>query len=189
MTGMLIGATFGAIFVFINASAPLNAALGILLRVAAALALAGVIAMWLQAIRQARATGVEPALPGAAQGATMFGRGFLLVAVIEAVALFGGIAVLGAWQQPEQVNVAWVAFVVGVHFVALAPVWKSRAIAVPGAVLTVLGIAGFVMAATAALDWVPFVSGVLSGATLLAGSLVSARNGLASQNEQASVTR
>jgi hypothetical protein len=43
---------------------------------------------------------------------------------------------------------------------------------VPGVAPTVLGIAGFVMAGTSALEWVPFVSGVLSGITLLGGSAV-----------------
>ncbi|MER6948707.1 hypothetical protein ABT294_32270 [Nonomuraea sp. NPDC000554] len=174
---------------FINAHAPLNAVIGTLLRIVAALALASVIAMWFQAIRRARATGVEPALPGQAQGAAMFGRGFAVVVVVEAVALFGGIALMRAWQVPEQANVAWIAFVVGVHFVALAPVWKSRSIALPGAVLTVLGVVGFVMAATSALDWVPFVSGVLSGVTLLAGCVTSSWNGLASQQEATLTTR
>ncbi|MEV4377053.1 hypothetical protein [Streptosporangium sp. NPDC049644] len=77
---------------------------------------------------------------------------------------------LAAWERPEQTNVAWVTFVVGVHFVALAPVWKDWSIAVPGVVLTLLGVAGLVLAATAAVDWVPFVSGVLSGVVLLLGT-------------------
>lgn len=174
MTGMLIGATFGAVFIFINASGPLV----IVARIVGALALAAVIVMWFLAVRRAKQTGVEPAAPG--DGA-MFGRGFLLVVVIEAVALFGGLRLLSALEVPPQANVAWVAFVVGVHFVALAPVWRSRAIAVPGAILTVLGVAGFVLAAAGAAEWVPFVSGVLSGVTLLAGCITSSWNGLRSQ--------
>ncbi|MFI0775422.1 hypothetical protein [Streptomyces sp. NPDC021212] len=57
----------------------------------------------------------------------------------------------------------------GAHFLVLMAVWKQRSIAVPGAALTVLGAAGLAMAATPAVDWVPFVSGVLSGAVLLGG--------------------
>lgn len=184
MTGMLIGATFGMVFVIINTVGPLNATIGAVLRGAAILSLAAVVVMWFLAIRRAKINGVEPAAsPGAAN---MFGLGFVVVVVIEAVLLFGGLAMLRAWEQPEQINVAWIAFVVGVHFIALAPVWKQRGILPPGVILTVFGLAGFVMAATSAIAWVPFVSGVLSGATLLAGSVTFAWRGLASQTAQVS---
>ncbi|GAA0822288.1 hypothetical protein ACFQVD_40750 [Streptosporangium amethystogenes subsp. fukuiense] len=73
----------------------------------------------------------------------MFGRGYLIVVAAEAILLFGRLRVLAAWERPEQTNVAWVAFVVGVHFVALAPVWKDWSIAVAGVVLTLLGTATF----------------------------------------------
>ncbi|NBE92685.1 hypothetical protein FE391_03860 [Nonomuraea sp. KC401] len=63
------------------------------------------------------------------------------------------------------------ALVVGVHFVALAPVWKDWSIAVPGVVLTLLRAAGLALAPTAAVAWVPVVSGVLSGVVLLAAAV------------------
>ncbi|GAA3116798.1 hypothetical protein GCM10020001_040630 [Nonomuraea salmonea] len=59
------------------------------------------------------------------------------------------------------------------HFVALAPVWKDWTIAVPGALLALLGVAGFALAGTSALAWVPIVSGVASGVVLLAASLTT----------------
>ncbi|MFE0152085.1 hypothetical protein ACFWY5_33430 [Nonomuraea sp. NPDC059007] len=163
MSGLLVGAVFGAVFVVVNAQEPLGGAVAAVLRVLAGLAAASVVAMWFVAVRRER--------PVREQGPGMFGKGYLVVVAAEAVLLFGGLRVLAAWGVPAQANVAWVAFVVGVHFVALAPIWKDWAIAVPGAVLTVLGVAGLVMAATAGLAWVPFVSGVLSGAVLLAGSV------------------
>lgn len=164
MTGLLVGAIFGTVFVVVNAQSPLNSVTVTLLRVAACLAAAGVVAMWFVTVRKQR---------GAAEGPQrrMYGRGYLIIVAAEAILLFGGIRVLTAWGSPEQANVAWVAFVVGVHFVALAPVWKDWGIAVPGVVLTLLGVAGLALAWTSAVAWVPFVSGVLSGLVLLTGSV------------------
>ncbi|MCP2346599.1 hypothetical protein [Nonomuraea roseoviolacea] len=164
MTGLLVGAVFGAVFVVLNAQSPLNTVAVNVLRVAACLGAAAVVAMWFATARKER-----PAPEAARKG--MFGRGYLIVVAAEVLLLFGGLRVLAALDRPEQGNVAWVAFVVGVHFVALAPVWKDWSIAVPGAVLTVLGVAGLVMASTSAVTWVPLLSGVLSGVVLLAGSV------------------
>lgn len=167
MTGLLVGAVFGAVFVVVNAQSPLNTVTVNLLRVAACLGAASVIAMWFATARNRKER------PDAGPQRNMFGRGYLIVVVAEAILLFGGIRMFAAWGRPEQTNVAWVAFVVGVHFIALAPVWKDRGIAVPGVVLTLLGAAGLVLASTAAVAWVPFVSGVLSGVVLLAGTATS----------------
>ncbi|GAA2080396.1 hypothetical protein [Actinomadura alba] len=179
MTGMLIGATFGAVFVIVNAHRPLNGAVGAVLRALAILALVSVVGMWVLSIRRARATGAEPeAVPGVTN---MFSRAYWLIVAAEVVLLFGGIALLGAWDRPEETNVAWVAVVVGVHFIALAPVWKHRGILLPGVILSLFGVAGLVLAATSAVEWVPLVSGVLSGVTLMAGCVHFAWRGLASQ--------
>ncbi|MBN6054596.1 hypothetical protein JYK22_21825, partial [Nonomuraea sp. RK-328] len=163
MNGLLVGAVFGAVFVVVNAQSPLNTVAVNLLRVAACLGAAAVVAMWFVTARKER--------PAPEARAGMFGRGYLIIVAAEVVLLFGGLRVLAALDRPEQGNVAWVAFVVGVHFVALAPVWKDRSIAVPGAILSVLGVAGLVMASTSAVAWVPLLSGVLSGVVLLAGSV------------------
>ncbi|WP_206060586.1 hypothetical protein [Nonomuraea basaltis] len=163
MTGLLVGAIFGAVFVVVNAQSPLNTVTVNLLRVAACLGAASVIAMWFATARKAQSTG-DPRR-------NMFGRGYLIIVAAEAILLFGGVRVLAAWGLPEQANVGWVAFGVGVHFIALAPIWKDWSIAVPGAALTLLGAAGLVLAPTAAVAWVPFVSGVLSGVVLLSGTI------------------
>jgi hypothetical protein len=163
MTGLLVGAMFGVVFVLINAQSPLNSLTVTLLRVAACLGAAGVIAMWFVTARKERSAGGPQR--------NMFSRAYLVVVAAEVLLLFGGLRLLAAWERPEQMNVAWVAFVVGVHFVALAPIWKDWSIAVPGGVLTVLGAAGLLLASTEAVAWVPVVSGVVSGVVLLAGSL------------------
>jgi hypothetical protein len=186
MTGLLIGAVFGTVFVFVNSHAPLDPAIALVLRVAAAAALGGVVLLWFTAVRRARTTGVEPAVAGGRTGGKMFGLGFAVIVVIEAVLLFGGIMVLRALDRPVETNVAWIALVVGVHFVALGPVWKNRTIMLPGLVLTVLGVAGLAMTFTAALEWVPLVSGVLSGVTLLAGCTTASWAGLSTRPAQTS---
>jgi hypothetical protein len=163
MTGLLVGAVFGAVFVVVNAQSPLNTLTVNVLRAAACLAAASVVAMWFVAARREH-TGGGPRR-------NMFGRGYLIVVAAEALLLFGGLRMLAAWGLSGQANVAWVAFVVGVHFIALAPIWKDRGIAVPGAVLTVLGVAGLLLAPTGAVAWVPLVSGVLSGVALLTGAV------------------
>lgn len=174
MTGLLIGAVFGAVFVVVNAGDPLNTVTATLLRVVACVAAASVMVMWFRTARKERTA------PQEARG-NMFSRAYLAIVAAEAVLLFGGLRVLAALGHPEQANVAWVAFVVGVHFIALAPVWKDRSIAVPGVVLTALGVAGLVLAATAAVAWVPFVSGVLSGVVLLGGSVTFGRRAMTAE--------
>ncbi len=169
MTGLLVGAVFGAVFVVVNAQSPLSTPAVTVLRVVACLAAAAVLVLWL-------ATARREGRDGGGQR-PMFGRGYLVVVLAEAILLFGGLRVLAALERPVETNVAWIAFVVGVHFVALAPIWKDWSIAAPGVALTLLGVAGLVMAATAAVTWVPLVSGVLSGVVLLAGSLTFAWRG------------
>ncbi|MCC5581531.1 hypothetical protein IMZ11_38605 [Microtetraspora sp. AC03309] len=162
ITGLLVGAVFGAVFVLVNAQSPLSAVAVTLLRVSACLGAASVLTMWFLTARRVRS----------AEGRrNMFGRGYLIVVAAEAILIFGGIRVLAALGRPEQANVAWVAFVVGVHFIALAPIWKDWGIAVPGVALTLLGATGLVLASTAAVAWVPFVGGVLPGVALLIGSI------------------
>lgn len=162
--GLLIGAAFGTTFVLANAGEPLPATAGIALRTAAILCLAAVV---VAAFRTNR-PGNREGRPG------WFGPKFGLVVTAEFALIFGGIALLRAWDAPQECNVAWIALIVGLHFIALAPVWKEPAIAVPGVLLTGLGTTGLVMAAMSQVDWVPFVSGALSGAVLLGGSLYGA---------------
>ncbi|QFG23134.1 hypothetical protein [Actinomadura sp. WMMB 499] len=164
--GLQIGAGFGTAFVLANSGEPVPGAAGIALRVAAILCLIAVIVTGFRANRRAE--------PAPAERPGWFGPKFALIAITEFALIFGGIAVLRALDVPQECNVAWIALVVGLHFVALAPVWKRAAIAVPGVLLTALGATGMVMAALSHLDWIPFVSGTLSGVVLLGGCLYGA---------------
>ena len=161
--GALIGAAFGAVFVLVNSGPPLPAALGWVLRALAVLALAAVVVLGLRA-------GGRPTL----EGRPVFGPSYRVIVIGEVVLLVAGFFVLTLLEAPVEANVAWIATIVGLHFVALAWAWKTRSILVVGAVLTVLGVVGLALLGSAA-EWVPFVSGVLSGVTLLGGSLYGVR--------------
>ncbi|NBH05829.1 hypothetical protein [Amycolatopsis sp. SID8362] len=161
--GALIGAAFGAVFVVVNSGPPLPAALGWVLRALAVLALAAVVVLGLRA-------GGRPTL----EGRPVFGPSYRVIVIGEVVLLVAGFFVLTLLEAPVEANVAWIATIVGLHFVALAWAWKTRSILVVGAVLTVLGVVGLALLGSAA-EWVPFVSGVLSGVTLLGGSLHGVR--------------
>ncbi|MCX4636219.1 hypothetical protein HEP86_27400 [Streptomyces sp. RPA4-5] len=165
MSGVFIGALFGTIFVVANAHDPLNPAVGIALRVLAVLTFAGLLTLALRAGRRGLPVADGPEAPQA----DWFRGKFAFVVGAEAVLLVGGNLALRAAGAPEQTAVAWIALIVGLHFIALMAVWKRRSIAVPGAALTALGAIGLGMAATSAVAWVPFVSGVLSGVALLGG--------------------
>lgn len=162
--GALIGAAFGTVFVLANSGDPLPAALAWALRGLAVLALAAVVLLGVRA-------GGRPTL----DGRPMFGPSYRVIVIGEVVLLVAGFFVLNLLDAPMQANVAWIATVVGLHFVALASAWKTRSILAVGVVLTVLGVVGLALLGSAALPWVPFVSGVLSGVTLLGGSLYGVR--------------
>ena len=167
LLGLLVGASFGTAFVLANSGEPLPGAAGIAMRVLAVLCLIAVLLIGFRGNRR-EGTGRGDARPG------WFGPRFGLVVLAEFALIFGGIAGLRALDAPQEINVAWIALIVGLHFVVLARVWKRGAIAVPGVVLTGLGAAGMIMAAVSSAEWIPFVSGALSGVTLLAGSLYGA---------------
>jgi hypothetical protein len=159
--GLLIGAGFGVAFVFANSPGPLNVAVASVLMALAMLAFVALIAMVVVMHgRDDEAAAAAWRRPGAA-------RRFLVVVCAEAAAIAAGIVVLRIFSAPEEANVAWIALVVGIHLVAFVAVWHGRTIIVPGVILTALGIAGLVMTATSAGEWTPFISGVLSGFTLI----------------------
>jgi hypothetical protein len=160
--GILVGAGFGLAFVVSNTHPPLPDALSLLLRALGAAALVGTVALGLRAARHDDAS-----LP------TRYGRRFWLIVAAEVVLLVVGLQVRRLLDAPEEANVAWIACVVGLHFIAFRWVWQTPSIAVPGALLTLLGAAGLVLSATPAVAWVPLISGVASGFVLLAACLVA----------------
>ncbi|MFC9086045.1 hypothetical protein [Nocardiopsis dassonvillei] len=77
-----------------------------------------------------------------------------------------------ALDAPVQANVAWIALAVGLHFLPLARHWRTRSLLAVAVYMSVLGSAGLAMALTGHPDWVPLVSGVVTGLGMLTGLLV-----------------
>lgn len=160
-TGLLIGATFGLVYVLVNAG-ELGGTTALLLRVLAAAVYAALLVV---VLRQGPGGGT-----GTAPRSTL-GRGYWAVLVAEVVAFFGGNALLsGPLDRPDAV-LPWVTTVVGVHFLPLARLWAAPSLAALGGALTVCGVTGLVLAfAGASPAVVRTVAGVVPGAVLLAGS-------------------
>ncbi|MFB6612322.1 hypothetical protein ACFCVO_18515 [Agromyces sp. NPDC056379] len=164
--GHLIGASFGAVFVIRN-SGLLGQPGQLIASVLAVLAAVVILVGFISTIRR----GQRPP----AQDLPRSRAAFWVIVVIEAVLLFGGLALLNRVEPAA--NVGWIALVVGVHFLAFTLWWipGQRELLVIGAVMVPLGIVGLVIAVTthdAVL--VEFVSGFGSGIVLLGASLATA---------------
>ncbi|MQY04790.1 hypothetical protein [Actinomadura macrotermitis] len=161
--GALIGATFGLIYVEVNAGA-LPAAAALTARILGALAYAAVLVLLVRARGSA-----APDDGGPRRG---FTRGYWLIVAAEVAAFLGGNLLLnGPLDRPSAV-LGWITFVVGVHFFGLAVVWRARSLAWIGGGLAALGLAGLAAAfAGAAHAVVASLAGVAPGALLLGGGL------------------
>lgn len=160
--GSLIGAVFGLVFILVNA-ATLPTGIATVLRVLGVLA----FVLVLVALRRPRRS-VEQARP--ARGG--LGRGYWLVVAGEVVAFPVGVRVLNGPLDTPNAGVAWVAFVVGVHFVALAVVWTEPIFHWLGAAMALCGLVGLALAfAGSPKAAVATLGGVLPGALLLAFAL------------------
>ncbi len=106
--------------------------------------------------------------------ANLFRRRYWAIVAAEAALLAIGFIAIWGIGAPSQTYLAWTALIVGLHFIAfrLTGVWRGGIMA-PAALLILFGVAGLALA-TFAADWIPLVSGVLSGFTLLGGSFAVA---------------
>ncbi|MEP6561989.1 MAG: hypothetical protein ABJD68_13065 [Nakamurella sp.] len=165
--GSTIAAVFGVIFVLLN-TGELPSVIGWTLRAIALIAFASVLFAVLRADRKSPAS-VRDAAGAATQGASPFGWAYWLVVVAEVVALFGGVRLLtGPLGQPNG-GVAWVSFVVGVHFFALAALFHAPFFNWLGAAVTMCGVVGLILVfAGAGQAWVEGIGGIVPGALLLA---------------------
>jgi len=153
----MIGAAFGLAFVLLNTES-LPSEISLLLRALVVIAFVAVLgAVWR----------VVPSQPrGQPRGG--FTRGYWLVVAAEVVAIALGLAVLNGRLHAPQAAVTWVSLVVGVHFLALAVLWKLAFFHWLGAAIALRGAVGLVLAATAtAISLVEVVGGVVPGALLL----------------------
>jgi hypothetical protein len=159
--GSMIGATFGLIYLLINAGAlPLAASLP--LRAAGAAAFLAVLA----AICRPRARSTASPTPSARGSEPV--RPFWLVVAAEAAALAAGLALLNGPLHAPNAGVAWVSTVVGAHFFALAIVFGQRFFHWLGAAIMACGLTGLALTgADARLQLVATISGIVPGALLL----------------------
>ncbi|WP_245716498.1 hypothetical protein [Micromonospora humi] len=170
MIGSLVAISFGTVFIMVN-SGGLPSPWPLVLRIAGLVVAALLLVGLFRVARQA-----TPAAQGS-EAAGFMDRRYWIVVALEAVALFGGLAVINNVLDRPAVAVAWVAVVVGVHFFGLAAVWKMPRYHWLGAVMTALGLAGFLTYALGGdAGAVGLISGVGCGAALFATVALALRD-------------
>ena len=154
----VIGVVFGLVFVLAN-RAPLGepgASVALVVGVLLAAADLALLAVYARG----------PRAPAGAPSLARDDRRYLVIVAAEVVALFGGLLVINAVLGRGELAVAWVALVVGVHFLALGA-GRALPIVVLGAVLTVLGLLGGLLGlTTGSAAAVAGVAGIGSAVTL-----------------------
>lgn len=158
--GTVIAAVFGLVFVLANSDA-IASPWRVLLR---GIAVVVAVAVLAGAVLTLRRGSPEPS--ESPQGRA-WGRGYWAVVAGEVVALVVGLVIINGVLGVPRFAVAWVAVVVGVHFVALALVWSMPQFRVLGVLMVVFGVAGFVLGlTTSSVAAVQLCAGVCSGAVL-----------------------
>lgn len=160
VVGSAVALTFGTVFVLVN-SGGLPTPWPLVIRAVGLVVAAVLIAALVLVVRS-----TPPArVPASGYPDRRFG----LIVAGEAVALFGGLAVINGVLHRTAVAVAWVALVVGVHFFGLGWIWRMRLYHWLAAAMTALGLAGFLIYALGGTaGTIGLVSGVGSGAALYA---------------------
>ncbi|RAK36726.1 hypothetical protein B0I29_108316 [Actinoplanes lutulentus] len=167
VTGCLVAISFGTVFILVN-SGGLSSPWPLIIRLAGVIAAVALLVALFRTVRTAAAPGTVPDVRGFTD------RRYWLVVAVEVIALFGGLYVINGVLELNEVSVAWVATVVGVHFFALAWAWRMPMYHWLGAVMTVLGLAGFAAwALTESAATVGLIAGVGSGVALF-GMVVAA---------------
>ncbi|MDO5500294.1 MAG: hypothetical protein Q4F67_11525 [Propionibacteriaceae bacterium] len=164
MIGALISGIFGAVFVIVN-SAALPAVARIILSMAAVAVPTIVLIQLVRSRSQGEAVGMAP----------NHGRWLWPTTAVEVVAIVGGLVLLNRFTSIGWAGVAWVALVVGLHFIPFAVNLKMPTFWVLTVALSLLGVAGLILAIQGASPGlVGLVAGVLSGIALLAAAIHSA---------------
>lgn len=169
VVGSMIGASFGLVYVFVN-SGSLPGSVRWAVRLLAA---AVFIAVVLASVRLSRRGPAEPGTDVAPRSdpgsGSPFGRSYWLVVALEVVAIVVGARLLSGPLDLPEAGVAWVSVVVGVHFFALAVIFRQSFFHWLGAAIAGCGALGIVLALLdAGSQPVEVVAGVVPGALLLA---------------------
>lgn len=159
--GVLIGAAFGLAFVVINAG-ELPSGIGLTMRILVVIAFLGLIGLLAGARRPATHLSTDTPQPA------MFGRGFWMVVFAEVVIGWAGLIVVNGVLDSPDADVAWIALVVGLHFVGLAAIWQASSIGWLGAAIALCGMAGVLLAAPgASAATIAAIGGLAPGALLM----------------------
>jgi hypothetical protein len=159
IVGSLVGVLFGLVFIEVN-SGGLPGNWPLVVRLAGAVVAVALLAGIIWVARNGQVEGEVPS-------GGFAGRRYWNIVGFEGLALFGGLVLINGVLGRTEYAVPWIALVVGVHFIVLGRAWRISLYAGLGLAQTVLGLAGFVLAATgAAVATVDVVAGVLSGVAL-----------------------
>ncbi|TDT32943.1 hypothetical protein ACF3NT_02540 [Naumannella halotolerans] len=162
--GSLIAAGFGLTYVIVN-SAMLAGSGGAGSVFRWVVVVAAVLAALLIAIRAMRLLARAGRPSG---GRSPFGRAFVLLTVVEVLAIFVGVRfVAGVLGRPD-LGVVWVTLVVGLHFFVLARLFGVRAFHLLGALLVTCAVLGWVLDLLTVPAGSALAGGVAAGAVLLA---------------------
>jgi hypothetical protein len=165
--GFFVPAVFGLAFVLINSGPPLPSAVALVVRFLAVSAAVAIVVLALLGMRKGSGADHSSAR------APRFGAFFGVVTTIEVLLIIGGAQTISRLENiPDQAGVAWVTLVVGLHFFPLAWYWKMPEIFYVAGYGTLLGGIGLTMALLGHPDWVPLISGVVTGAGFLLGPLM-----------------
>ncbi|MFC0628841.1 hypothetical protein [Kribbella deserti] len=168
--GHLVGAAFGFVFVLLNSTGLGSPGRTIAIVLAALLAAVVLFAF----IR-----GGKPARPE-----NQSTQGYFVIVAIEVVFLFGGLRVINDVEPAAAA--AWIALVVGMHFVAFSVWWLrgNREMFVIGVLMTVLAVIGLVIAFTQHDEsLVDLIAGFGSGVVLLGSAALYVFGGTKSREK------
>jgi hypothetical protein len=167
--GSLVAASFGLVYLLVN-SGSMPAGAGWAVR------LGGGAAFGIVLVAIVRAAGSTAPMDITRHGSGVFGRAYWLTVAAEVVSLAAGLWVLREVFGVPRAGVAWVSFVVGVHFFALARIFRQPFFHWLGAGITVSGLTGLLLvAADAGQPLVDVISGICPGVLLLVAGWWGAR--------------
>lgn len=162
--GPAVGATFGLIYVLVNVRV-LPTSVSLPLRILA-------VVVFLVILAGLRRPAPDTAAP------VEFGRAYRAVVAAEVIAGIGGSMLLTLGFGLTNAGLPWISFVVGVHFLGLAKIWRAPSLALVGTAIAVLGAAGLVLAVAGGTETaIALVAGVGPGVVLLSGSAWTAVRG------------
>lgn len=155
----MIAAIFGLVYIEVNAGA-LPATMAVVVR---ALGACGFVLVLLKLSRERS----DPMQAPEAGEDGFFSSGFWRIVALEAVGIVAGSAVMRLVGLGSA-TVAWVSVVVGVHFVALAAVWRMSFFRHLGTAIGLCGAAAIILAAAGAgHGWMAGIGAVIPGVLLL----------------------